>query len=886
MATKSKKLSKSPVFKAICVFLAVIFAFAGACTAAVGAAKIYVCSSVASITEGCNNFYESGVFVRALSEYMSSAVRLITSYELEENNLAWCNSKAQIVDAATNEFLEKKAKIIENELRYAVNNAGTEYALPGEYETTTFPHGEATTAFFEEMSEVYVANEGNTVTEDYSTSETVTTANKTVIILPSDASAALKEAKTALENSSGLDFLAYEHLVRDEAFFDSFNFNYKIQLNSGEYANGYLYEGSFNYTESEIRKDFSAQYDNDHIFWYDSEKSYAKSAEARLRKYPEILCCFRDRATMEILFATADPSVTAQTVENDSFYIIYDGGELRYSGITDSAFSIVNEYFNTGNLSSYFGPGSFVDNSGIDVIIYHSPAANYESLLTRAQTFFNDYDCYNGCVSWFVMAVLLLIACLIFIILAAKGSGLSNTEDSVRLSFIDKLPTDIHLIISAGLMFALLSGTFIAGTTYIGMPIFRQLEGLEYTPLPHVITCTLFALSSLVFMEWLCSTVRIKRAGKSWFGHFTVVRIISFIFRKIKNPVKKIFCDIKRLFEYKPRQFKKKFFIQLAVYFAINLVLLLAGGSLFWGLTVVSLFVFAAAAVFNFFVIRKVIRYIQQLDTLICCACEHTAPNPAELIGCDESLRMLESGLRFNREELERAIETATKDERMKTELITNVSHDLKTPLTAVINYVDLLKKCDINDETALGYLNVLDEKSARLKSLIEDLVEASKASAGTINLNKAALNLCELTLQAVGESAESFEQLNLDVKLNVSEEAVTVFADSQKTYRIIDNLLSNASKYSAPFSRVYISVSRDESFGIFEIKNISRDCLNITADELTERFVRGDSSRTDGGNGLGLSIARDLCALQGGELLLTIDGDLFKATVRLPLNQ
>lgn len=864
-----------------------IFAFAGACTAAVGAAKIYVCSTAKSITEGCNDFYESGAFVRALSEYMSSAVRLISSYELEENNLAWCNSKAQIVDAATNEFLERKAKIIENELRYAVNNAGTEYALPGEYETTTFPYGEATTAVsFEEMSEVYVANEGNTVTEEYSTSETVTTANKTVIILPSDASAALKEAKMALENSSGLDFLAYEHLVRDEAFFDGFNFDYKIKLNSGEYAHGYLYEGSFNYTESEIRKDFSAQYDNDHIFWYDSEKSYAKSAEARLRKYPEILCCFRDRATQEILFATADPTVTAQTVENDSFYIIYDGGELRYNGITDSAFSVVNEYFDTGNLSSYFGSGSFVENNQIDVILCYSPLVSSNNLLTRAETFFNSYDCRRGCVSWFVMAVLFLIACLIFIILAAKGSGLGNSEEKVKLSFTDKLPTDIHFIVSAGLMFALLFGTFIAGTTYIGLPIFRALEGLEYTPLPHVIGCILFALSSLVFTEWLCSTVRIKRAEKSWFGSFTIVRLIGFIFRKIKAPVKKIFCDIKRIFEYKPRQFKKKFFIQLAVYFIINLILLLAGGIFFWRLTVVSLFIFAAAAVFNFFVIRKVIRYIQQLDMLICCACEHTTPNPAQLIGCDESLRALESGLRLNREELEKAIETATKDERMKTELITNVSHDLKTPLTAVINYVDLLKKCDINDETAKSYLDVLDEKSARLKSLIEDLVEASKASSGTINLNKAALNLCELTLQAVGESSESFEQLNLDVKLNVSEEAVTVFADSQKTYRIIDNLLSNASKYSAPFSRVYISVSHDESCGIFEIKNISKDCLNISAEELTERFVRGDSSRTDGGNGLGLSIARDLCALQGGELLLTIDGDLFKATVRLPLNK
>jgi signal transduction histidine kinase len=177
----------------------------------------------------------------------------------------------------------------------------------------------------------------------------------------------------------------------------------------------------------------------------------------------------------------------------------------------------------------------------------------------------------------------------------------------------------------------------------------------------------------------------------------------------------------------------------------------------------------------------------------------------------------------------------------------------------------------------------VLDEKSAKLKRLVEDLIEASKVNTGNVKLQRVPLNLSELATQAVTEAAADFEKCSLELRFTPPESAPVVFADGAKTYRILDNLLSNARKYSAPGSRVYAKVTEDETCGIFEIKNISREPLDVDPQELMERFVRGDRSRTQDGNGLGLSIAQQLCLLQGGRLEIGIDGDLFKATVCLP---
>ena len=236
------------------------------------------------------------------------------------------------------------------------------------------------------------------------------------------------------------------------------------------------------------------------------------------------------------------------------------------------------------------------------------------------------------------------------------------------------------------------------------------------------------------------------------------------------------------------------------------------------------------------------------------------------------------------RDSIEKAVGEALKGERLKTELITNVSHDLKTPLTSIINYVSLLKLCNIEGEDENKYLDILDEKSTKLKRLIEDLTEASKASSGNIKMTVDTVNLNELALQAVGENNDVLENVGLEIVVSQKDNDLFVKADSQHTFRIFDNLFSNVKKYALSGTRVYVDVYKESGYGVFSVKNISKDKLNINPDEITERFVRGDNSRTTEGSGLGLSIARSFTELQNGTFSIEIDGDLFKVTVKLPI--
>ena len=232
-------------------------------------------------------------------------------------------------------------------------------------------------------------------------------------------------------------------------------------------------------------------------------------------------------------------------------------------------------------------------------------------------------------------------------------------------------------------------------------------------------------------------------------------------------------------------------------------------------------------------------------------------------------------------EAVNKAVESSMKNEKMKADLITNVSHDIKTPLTSIINYVDLLKKQDIDDETIRDYINVLDEKSQRLKQLTDDLVEASKISSGNVVLNMERINLKELILQATGEFVDKFEEKNLSFNGTGPEDGIYVNADSRSIYRVIENLFNNICKYALEGTRVYLDIARDNGQAVLTIKNISANPLNISAEELTERFIRGDESRTTEGSGLGLSIAKSLTEAMGGSFELNLDGDLFKVIIK-----
>ena len=232
------------------------------------------------------------------------------------------------------------------------------------------------------------------------------------------------------------------------------------------------------------------------------------------------------------------------------------------------------------------------------------------------------------------------------------------------------------------------------------------------------------------------------------------------------------------------------------------------------------------------------------------------------------------------------AVDDSTKNERMKADLITNVSHDIKTPLTSIINYVNLMKLEKIDNERVQGYIQILDEKSQRLRQLTADLVEASKISSGNVKLDMQVIDLVELVYQTSGEFNEKFEQKELTIVTKLPKTAVLIRADGRQLYRVIENLYNNVAKYALEKTRVYVDIAYVEEKVVFSIKNVSEHSLareNSNAGDLTERFIRGDSSRTTEGSGLGLSIAKSLTVLMGGVFDIKVDGDLFKASITFP---
>ncbi len=314
----------------------------------------------------------------------------------------------------------------------------------------------------------------------------------------------------------------------------------------------------------------------------------------------------------------------------------------------------------------------------------------------------------------------------------------------------------------------------------------------------------------------------------------------------------------------------------------LNAVILFIISSLWFGgfaITVVY-------SVFLYFVLRKYLSDLQKKYQILLKAANEMAQGNLN-VTIPENLGVFEP---FKPELLKiqtgfkGAVEEEVKSQKMKAELITNVSHDLKTPLTAIITYVNLLKGENLTREQQKEYLNVLEQKSLRLKVLIEDLFEVSKANSENIVLNRTDVDILNLVKQAAFEYSDKFSDAKLDIRLNLSEEKILLFLDSQKTFRIYDNLFGNIAKYAMPGTRVYVVASLSEERLVITIKNISAREITIQSSDLTERFVRGDASRNTEGSGLGLAIAKSFTTLQGGELTVDVDGDLFKVTTSWPV--
>lgn len=516
-----------------------------------------------------------------------------------------------------------------------------------------------------------------------------------------------------------------------------------------------------------------------------------------------------------------------------------------------SCTAYINQWESTSNFSWY--------NEEIKQMLSGTPYEVYAAVtepLKPGDVFYDGFVKYNKVKTIQLYIVILFITCTILTIAAfiylVCVAGRREKGGEIVLSFVDRAYTDAHTLL-----------VFIAAVMSVGI----------VNEILHDDNIVALVLAAIV----LCIDVTI---GLNY--------ILSMI-RQIKNRqiiknsfMFKIYSSLKAFIKlcFNERVFKVWILVLLLIYGMANGVFIfIATKTGLPGLLLVIAFntaalYFAAKALLSLTQIMNAVKEIStgNLDYPL-----DNSKMSVAFAGFVEDIQSIQVGLK-------KAVAEAVKGERMKTDLITNVSHDLKTPLTSIVNYVDLLKKEDLNNEKAGEYVNILEEKSARLKQLIEDLVEASKASSGNIAVKAEKVDLHELVLQACGEYEEKIKGAELDIRINAREKKILVCADGKHMWRIVENLLSNVLKYSMGHSRVYINIEKSGLYGVLTIKNMSAFPLNISPKQLTERFVRGDASRTTEGSGLGLSIAQSLTNIQGGRFNIDIDGDLFKVIVEIPL--
>jgi len=599
---------------------------------------------------------------------------------------------------------------------------------------------------------------------------------------------------------------------------------------------------------------------------------FAADEQQKMRQNLQELQCLqfyaKDNITGQVVSQLPEGQTPAMLKDAPVYYSKTKAGEnLRGTDYgARNASSDAAQYLMDGDMSIYVGIDPTVA-GGNDTL---PDFVELNALCTRMQNM--------NTVAMTVAAVCLAVLALAFLVLACLGCGRRAGTDGVRLLWMDYIPLELHTAIIAaavlGLGYLLFEGLFTDLFHYYGY----QMSTLNFGWL-FLAACGAFgAVAWGLYAELTLSFVRLCKSKKHLYKGTLLYYICLGIWR--------LLCKLHRFnrrvirgLAYTPRHFKRNMVFCAVGYLLINIVLAVLFGA-YLEFAPISVPCALAFLAFNGFCVGYALRFLFQLDRVIEAAANRTDVEAAHL---HPALAAMAGSLRYTNQELHNAVDQAVRDERLKTELITNVSHDLKTPITSIITYTDLLSKCPQSDEKAKEYMAVLTEKSTKLARLVEDLIEASKLSSGNITLHPMVLDLGELTAQAIGEYQKEFEENRLQLVLDPDLPRVQAFADGSKTYRVLENLLQNAKKYSAADSRVYVRVYKQGDFGVFEIKNISAEPLNISPQELTQRFVRGDASRTKEGNGLGLSIAQELCSAQQGKLELLIDGDLFKARVYLP---
>ena len=476
---------------------------------------------------------------------------------------------------------------------------------------------------------------------------------------------------------------------------------------------------------------------------------------------------------------------------------------------------------------------------------------NYSNSLYVQQTVYNMFKGHENLPTYLIP--LSAISIIIMIVYLIWATGHEKGKEGIQLNSIDKISYEI---ISIVIMFV------------IGMMMSFAIASVE-SQIPQRILMSVFLLCYLIgyacLAVWVSTTIRRLKA-KQFIRSFLTYKVC----RWIKVTIEKIFRKVTD-----KENANRKITIMYWGFVVISIIL----ACTMW--SGIGLLVLIAFWVWTYYKLLQYNKKVQKINEALRNIYEgnpNVKLNEEELEG---TLKIMAKYINDIAGGFTNAIEQSLKSERLKTELITNVSHDIKTPLTSIINYVDLLKKEDINNAQIEQYIAVLDKKSQRLKKLIEDLVEASKVSSGNVKLNMEVINLKELLNQTIGEFEDKLDKKNLKIEMDLPNENVLIKADNRYLYRVIENVFSNISKYALEGSRVYIKLEKQKEEVYLEFKNISKDKLNISAEELMQRFVRGDKSRYTEGSGLGLSIAESLTELQGGKFKIDIDGDLFKVEIK-----
>jgi signal transduction histidine kinase len=500
-------------------------------------------------------------------------------------------------------------------------------------------------------------------------------------------------------------------------------------------------------------------------------------------------------------------------------------------------------------------------------------AASFESYLTSLTASLFHYRLYFPVLlGWAIFSAVSFLFLLVYLCSAA---GRTWRDDSVRLTAFYKIPLDLWLFL-AFCAFALLIGFTIN--------VFNDdVESIENVIAYY--SMFFFPTAGVLLVSTLMSITARIRAGGWWRNNVItyvlrlawwlavrawgiLCRVLRFVWRGLRRVCRKIIGAVSEISA-----------VPLAILFAISAVVffLIAVGTF-------SGFIFIFASVYTVTGILLGAVFTRRLEKGAQKLAEGDLESRVDTSNLFGAYRRHAAHLNHICEGMSNAVEAQLRSERMKTELITNVSHDIKTPLTSLINYIDLMKKESLENETVKEYLDIMDRQSTRLKKLIEDLMEVSKTATGNVAVEMMPTDVGVLLEQSTGEYRERLAAANLTLCVDNKVKNGQIMADGKLLWRVFDNLLGNICKYSMPGTRVYLNVAEAGGEMQISLRNISLYSLNITSEELMERFVRGDRSRHTEGSGLGLSIAKNLVELQKGKLEVIIDGDLFKAVMTFPM--